>query len=116
RGRCRMTAFGTPPYRSTQADHAEIAQVLPSFIRRLPGYVAELEKTVATEDWPALRMIAHQLQGSGKSYGFEPITLLATDIGHLLKENALDQVPPTVSQLVAYMKSVEGYSPPTNGN
>ena len=92
---------------------------VPAVRRVLPGYVAGLAHDVAVLDGPPtigrraeVRRLAHQLRGSGASYGFSDVTRLATAV-----ESAIDadrpaaEVAAAVAALVAVIRRIEGYDP-----
>ena len=63
----------------------------------------------AAGDWEGLRMLAHQLKGSGTSFGFDAITILAAEAEGKLKEGDIAGARGAVQALVAYMTGVDGY-------
>jgi HPt (histidine-containing phosphotransfer) domain-containing protein len=83
-----------------------VAKVLPAFIARLPGYVAQLKRGMDDGDWEGIRSLVHQLKGSGTSYGFAAITARCGAI-----EQAITNGDATahVRGLIEYLEHIEGY-------
>jgi HPt (histidine-containing phosphotransfer) domain-containing protein len=97
-------------HKSTLADHPDVKEVLPIFIGRLPVHVKRLRELVAAEDSSGLMMLAHQLRGAGKSYGFEGITTHAGAVEeHLAAGKPLSEGKALVAKLIHYIEHVEGF-------
>ncbi|MDD5089068.1 MAG: Hpt domain-containing protein [bacterium] len=58
-----------------------------SYLEALPGKLETLKQAVATLDFAELIRIGHQLKGSGRSYGFAPIS----DLGARIEQAAYDR-------------------------
>ncbi|MFO0756878.1 MAG: Hpt domain-containing protein [Byssovorax sp.] len=65
------------PIFSTLADDPDIAELLDVFYDELVHRVREVEQAEAAGDRAALCSTAHQLAGSGGTFGFPPITSAA---------------------------------------
>jgi HPt (histidine-containing phosphotransfer) domain-containing protein len=97
---------------STLVNHPDVAPVLPLFVGRLPGHVARLREFLAAGNRAELLRLAHQLRGSGRSFGFEGITDLAAKVEDmLLAGKTLADTASVVERLAAYIENVEGYPP-----
>ena len=97
---------GVGRHRSTLAGHPTVGKVLPSFIARLPGYVAQLKRGVDSGDWEGILSLVHQLKGSGTSYGFAAIT---EQCGAIEQAIARGDATRQVRGLIEYLEHVEGY-------
>jgi histidine phosphotransfer protein HptB len=96
-------------HKSTLAAHPDVAPVLPLFVGRLPGHVARLRDLLAAGDREELRRLAHQVRGSGKSFGFAEMTELAVEVEEMLiAGRPLEEVADAVERLVGFMENVEG--------
>ena len=101
----------SPKHTSSLAYHPDIAMVLPLFIARLPEVVGELRAHWTAQDRDRLQGLAHQLKGSGKSYGFAEITIRAAAFeGALLAGQSLPAVQTYFEALVGYLQDIEGYA------
>jgi len=99
-----------PRHRSALVDHPDVKEVLPVFIGRLSLHVRRLRELVLAEDRSALMMLAHQLRGAGKSYGFEGITTHAAAVEeHLASGKDLSLAKPLVAKLIQYMEQIDGF-------
>jgi HPt (histidine-containing phosphotransfer) domain-containing protein len=82
--------------------------VLPLYVARLPAQVRQLRALHAAGDRDALRALAHQLKGSGTTYGFPAIS----DLARSLEQALMTRHPepgPLVESLAQYLEHVEGY-------
>jgi HPt (histidine-containing phosphotransfer) domain-containing protein len=69
-------------------DDPELRELLREFVAELPQRFAALEKAAAVQDWQEVRRLAHQLKGSGGSYGFPAITAAAAEVEEATREPA----------------------------
>jgi hypothetical protein len=54
----------------------ELVALVPSYLEARRHEVGELKDLLSTENFPAIRAIAHNLKGTGTSYGFPHLTTL----------------------------------------
>lgn len=66
----------------------ELRELIAEFVAELPERFAALEKAAAGQDWQEVRRLAHQLKGSGGSYGFPEITAAAAKVEDAAREPA----------------------------
>ena len=86
--------------------------LLKEFTANLAGHVAAIRKAIAADDASALRQICHQLKGSGKSYGFAPISTHADEAGKkIVAGRPLSDVYSDINALLDYIERIEGYRP-----
>lgn len=74
------------PSELVQEDES-FAELVQEFINGLGTRVAEIARAVETQDYVALRSLAHQLKGSAGGFGFPTITEQAA----VLERHALDE-------------------------
>ncbi|MCE5268564.1 MAG: response regulator [Planctomycetaceae bacterium] len=72
------------PVVSLLIDDPEVADIVPGFIGRLPGYVTSMREAYAAGRYEELQRSAHQLKGAGGCYGYPSLT----DAGRTLEEAA----------------------------
>ncbi|HEY4329876.1 MAG TPA: Hpt domain-containing protein [Phycisphaerae bacterium] len=100
-----------PPHRSLKAEHPDVKEILPAYVGRLPRHVERLGELYAAGNFGELRILAHQLKGSGTSYGFERISALAGELeDKIANDEGAAEIGPVVEALRTYMRNVEGYS------
>jgi two-component system, sensor histidine kinase len=100
------------PLKSTLADRAEMSAAVAGFVGRLPQRVAALASHLESGDVQQLGRLAHQLKGAAGGFGFTPITDLAKQIEDGLRSGReLEQVQQSINELIALIRSVDGYQP-----
>ena len=62
---------------SVLGDDPDLAQLVELFVDCLPPRVESLRSSAEEQDWKALGRAAHQLKGSGHSYGFDEVATFA---------------------------------------
>jgi HPt (histidine-containing phosphotransfer) domain-containing protein len=74
--------------------------------------VQQLRTHLAQGDMTALNRLVHQLHGSGRTYGFAPISDLAEVIEKMLTDGrSPGEIQTAVDGLIAYIERIEGYEP-----
>jgi CheY-like chemotaxis protein/HPt (histidine-containing phosphotransfer) domain-containing protein len=66
--------------RSALHDDPVVAEILAEFVGRLPERLEEMRQAVGSGQWDSLRQLAHQLKGSGGSYGYACLTDTAREL------------------------------------
>jgi CheY-like chemotaxis protein/HPt (histidine-containing phosphotransfer) domain-containing protein len=67
-----------------------LRELLPMYMESLKGYVLGLETAAERDDRLALAHIAHQLKGTGGSYGYDAITAAGAELESVLEEGTID--------------------------
>ncbi|MEX0744455.1 MAG: Hpt domain-containing protein [Phycisphaeraceae bacterium] len=83
-----------------------------SFVARLPRQVGRLQQLIARGELDQAREIVHNLKGTGGLYGLMPITEKAAEAEQRIESRAaLESIIEQVDELIATVRSVEGYDP-----
>jgi signal transduction histidine kinase/DNA-binding response OmpR family regulator len=67
-----------------------LRELIPLYMESLKGYALALEAAAERDDRLALAHIAHQLKGTGGSYGYDAITAAATELESVLENGVVD--------------------------
>jgi len=71
----------------------EMLELLATFVGGLPDRAAALERSLARRDLERVAVLAHQLKGTAKAYGFPEITDEAATLETSLRAGrALDEI------------------------
>ena len=98
------------PFRSLYADDPLMQPLIVDFVVRLADQVADIRRAVAANDPAALQRTCHQLKGSGKSFGFEPISALAAAAEEKLRASLpMTACYPDINALLDYIEHIENY-------
>ena len=89
---------------------AKIAHLIPGYLDNCRHEVTAMRGALDRVDYPALRILGHNLSGSGGAYGFQAIT----DIGRSLQQAAEsadgDVSRQWIAELSDYLDRVETVS------
>jgi len=108
---CPSSESGGTLIRSSYADVPKMKKVLAEFVADLPAQVAQIQDCLARNELDSLRRAAHQIKGAGGGYGFPQLTEPASRLEQSIKEsNALEDITSRVSNLIAILRRLEGYS------
>ena len=80
-------------------DDPQFAPIVQSFLSGLQNMVKKMEHATSDNDWATLQDLAHQLKGSGGSFGYPELSLQAKALETLLKNNAYDKIQQEFIQL-----------------
>jgi PAS domain S-box-containing protein len=85
-------------------------KILVEYLSELPARVDHMLESLKQGDLAAVRQLAHQLKGSGKSYGFPDISRLAAALEDtIIRGQPHDRVRAGAEALAALLRRVEGY-------
>lgn len=74
----------TAPLKSTLSEDPDMAELVEFFVEDMTERVETIRSAAQENDLGQLRTVAHQLKGAGTGYGFEPITLCAGTLEHMI--------------------------------
>jgi HPt (histidine-containing phosphotransfer) domain-containing protein len=85
----------------------EIADLVPDFLENRNKDIKTIGEALRQGDFETIKIIGHNMKGSGGSYGFEAIS----DIGKSLEQTAIAQdtvgIKKSLQDLSAYLDGVE---------
>ena len=62
------------------ADDPDMAEVIEAFVRQLPDRCQSMREALKNSDLPTLQRLAHQMKGSGGSYGYPVLTQAGSEL------------------------------------
>ena len=99
-----------PPQGRLCTDNPLMQPLITAFVARLAPPATELRRAHAASDPQSLRRNCHQPKGSGKSFGFAPIsTHAAAALEKLHAGLPAQSLTPDITALLAYIEQI-GYS------
>lgn len=75
----------------------DLSDIIPGYLENRRNDVVLVKEAIARGDYGRIKVIGHQMRGSGTGYGFEALT----DIGTLLEKAANDEDAAGVSSALA---------------
>lgn len=83
-----------------ETEDPEFAELLILFVQDLRARNELLEQAVRAADHEAIRRLAHAIKGAAGGYGFDTISIAATELDELAKSEAqVDQLAESFSAL-----------------
>jgi chemotaxis protein histidine kinase CheA len=79
----------------------DFKEIVPEFIEAFNQNILEIKDYLKAEDYYALRVIGHNLKGTGGGYGFDEIS----DIGHKLNMAAKEKDSKSIDELIPDLES-----------
>lgn len=83
------------------------AELQRNYIRDVVSKLDTLINSVKQKDMMEIRRIAHQLRGSGKSYGFNYISEAGTELSKFAKNMDFGGLNNVIHELATYLKKKE---------
>jgi HPt (histidine-containing phosphotransfer) domain-containing protein len=84
-----------------------IAEHVPAYLNRREADVKALKHALAADDFQGVQEIAHNLKGSGSSYGFSRITEIGDSMEAAAKLGNREGVGERLTELNSYLLSVK---------
>lgn len=89
----------------------ELDELVPGYLRQRRREVQGMLALLAASDYDRLRSLAHDLKGTGSSYGFPELTRFGSDLESAAKVADRETVAKQIPQLADYLSRVELISP-----
>jgi CheY-like chemotaxis protein/HPt (histidine-containing phosphotransfer) domain-containing protein len=97
-----------PPLVSTLlAEEPELADLIQSFVAKLPSMVEDLAAAQRAQDWASLKAKAHDLKAVGGGYGFAPVSAIAAKIEFEVAKKDAHGAGELVEQLHGLIRRIE---------
>ncbi len=86
----------------------DMMELVHTFVVQLPGRTERLLELVAEDNRPEIARLAHQLKGTGSSYGYPQLTAVARDLEQVaLTSEYATQLTDTVGRMVDTCNAIE---------
>ena len=73
------------------ANDEDLGELVEMYVDEMPERINSIEEVRNSGDWEHLRTLAHQIKGSGQSYGFDIISQLAAAVEYSIREEEPEQ-------------------------
>ena len=87
-----------------EVDDPVVRSLLPDYIERRRDSLAELEELLSRDDFESIRLIGHNVRGSGGAYGIEPLS----ELGRQLEDAARDEDAARAAAAIEAMRVLIG--------
>jgi HPt (histidine-containing phosphotransfer) domain-containing protein len=85
----------------------DLKDFVPEFLARRHQDVAALRDALQRGDYEAVRVLGHNMKGSGGGYGFHGITSIGDALEQAAKRADAAAIEHAARELAAYLESVE---------
>jgi HPt (histidine-containing phosphotransfer) domain-containing protein len=101
------TLVAESPVRSLKAGDPDYTELLELFSSEVAQRATEMQHLFARGDLEQLRVMAHQMKGAGRGYGFPELTDIAGRLEASCKTGDLAEVVSGLSDVVDYLLRIE---------
>ena len=84
----------------------ELKEMIPDYVRAVKQYAGEMSSLFESGDFDGIRSMAHNIKGTGSSYGFPGLTRLAAALERSAKEADAGGVGGGLSKLTDFLERV----------
>ena len=84
-----------------------IENLVPGYLASRKAEVLVLQAALADGDYKTIRVLGHQLQGSGKPYGFAAIGQIGRSLESAARRQAADEIRRQIAALEDYLARVK---------
>jgi CheY-like chemotaxis protein len=86
---------------------AGIEDLIPRYLDSRSADLNHLALALERSDYDAIRVLGHNMKGSGNAYGFAAITAIGRSLERAAQEQSSDDIRTQISALVDYLKRIE---------
>ena len=103
----------TQPVRSETAKttvvyvNAEIEDLVPIFLRNQLEDVESIVEACEQSDYEKIRVLAHNMKGTGSAYGFDSISEIGASLEKCAKERNAEKVRILAEEVSVYLESIQ---------
>ena len=85
----------------------EIEEIVPICLQSRRDDVEPLSKALEEGDFETIRLLGHNMKGSGGGYGFDAITDIGQSLEQAAKNQSSREIKRLVEELASYLNRVE---------
>jgi PAS domain S-box-containing protein len=86
---------------------ALLADMVPGYLDSRRKEIATIREALGRNEFEAIRVLGHNMKGTGSSYGFPPITEFGRRIEEAAKDGVREEIQKQVAELADYLTRVE---------
>ena len=86
---------------------AELEPLIPTYLENQTNNLKKMLQALENKDFETLRVLGHNLKGSGGGYGFEDLTQIGAAIEQAAKESKDDTIREKLTELEEFLAHVE---------
>lgn len=100
-----------PIYSDLCAD-PELQEIVADFVGELPRRIEAMRESHRDGSWESLQTLAHQVKGAAGSYGFAPVTPVASALEFAARERAPEmEIEQAITELQALVERLSADPP-----
>ncbi|MCX5782710.1 MAG: Hpt domain-containing protein [Elusimicrobia bacterium] len=84
----------------------ELQELIPKFLQNRKKDIENLQDALNKNDFEAIRIMGHTLQGVGGGYGFYQITALGEKISKAAKTKDIKSIENLISEFIDFMNNI----------
>ena len=85
----------------------DLKVLVPQFLANRRADVETVRQALQRSDYESIRVLGHQMKGTGSGYGFDAITAIGTALEHAARAGDASTIQRCAGELTAYLERVE---------
>lgn len=85
----------------------ELMDLVPGYLERVQKNISEMRSLAQEGQYEKVRVIGHNLKGSGGGYGFEKVSEIGAQIEKAARDSQADMIVSLCDEMEGYLKNVE---------
>jgi len=85
----------------------DLKDLIPGFLKNVQNNISIIRDSVASGDFEKVKVLGHNMKGSGGGYGFDEITSIGLSIEQAAREGNGSVILLKLSELETYLTSIE---------
>ena len=81
-------------------------EMVDQYLLTLHDKASQLSKAYASNDWPIVEDIVHQIKGSAGSFGYESLTGIAVKLEDEIKQKNSEEIDKEMAVLLQHIKQI----------
>jgi len=88
------------------SDESWLAPIIPGYLEKCRGDVEKLRNAVERQDYATVRLVGHQIAGTGASFGFERLSELGSELEGLAESGEPARLSAGIEELARYLSGL----------
>jgi HPt (histidine-containing phosphotransfer) domain-containing protein len=101
-----MTSVAGMGSQAVERDSEGLEELIPGYLRNRHADLQTLAEALGRGDYDAMRILGHNMKGTGSGYGFAEISDIGKDLEAAAKERSNDGLRAQISNLSEFLKRV----------
>lgn len=86
---------------------AELEDIIPTYLENRYRDIETILRALEQADYETIRLLGHNMKGSGGGYGFDEITSIGKNLEQAARDKDSRKIRQTIDELSTYLKNID---------